>query len=226
MKKDPNKRRTLAIRILTIFPDAVLPYFGESLFKRARDKGIVRVEVENIRDYAAGKHKKVDDTPYGGGPGMVMLFEPIAAAVRAARQKHKRKTKTRVILLSTRGEELTEATAQRLAAYDELILICGRYEGVDERIADTIADEELSIGAYILSGGELPAMVVADAVSRKIPGFLGRYASLEEIKGSYPVYTRPPTLNYKGRARAVPGALLGGDHKMIQAWRKTFGKRA
>jgi len=206
--------------IVTIFPNIFDSYFNESLFKRARKNGLLDIKVHNLRGYTEDKHQVVDDSPYGGGPGMVLKAEPIAKAVASLkRQTTSERLKSCVILFSTRGEKLDQKTAKRLAKYDRLILICGRYEGIDERVAKYIADEEISIGDYILSGGELPAMVLVEAVSRQLSGFIGKRESLEEIKGSYPVYTRPETLTVKGKKRKVPPVLLGGDHKKIQEWR-------
>jgi tRNA (guanine37-N1)-methyltransferase len=223
--------------ILTIFPNIFTSYFNESILKRARKKGLIKIAAHNLRDFAADKHKKVDDAPYGGGPGMVLKVEPIYKAVQNVRidrndrsvrssiKRSDRSHRTRVILFSTRGKKLDAKMAKRLSKYDQLILICGRYEGVDERVAKYIADEEISIGDYVLSGGELPAMVLVEAVARQIPGALGKYESLEEIKGSYPVYTRPPifkpkTKNQKPKIWKVPKVLLSGAHKAIDKWRK------
>lgn len=222
MAKSPKASSPLRLEILTIFPKIFDSYFGESLFRRAREKEIVRVATHNLRDFTSDKHHKVDDKPFGGGPGMVFKVEPIFRAVQAISKKGPKNIKTRTILFSTRGKKLDAAAAKRLARYDRLILICGRYEGVDERVAEHIADEEISIGDYILSGGEIPAMVVAEAVCRFRPGFLGKYESLEEVKGSYPVYTRPEGFS-PGKGKKpwrVPKALISGDHKEINAWRR------
>src|SRR3989344_1510614 len=155
--------------IITIFPKIFSSYFNESLLKRAQKNKLVKIAVHDLRRFAVGKHKKVDDSPYGGGPGMALKIEPIYKVVRKL-QTTNYKQKTRVILFSTRGKKFDAKIAKRLAKYNQLILICGRYEGVDERVAKYIADEEISMGDYVLSGGELPAMVLVDAVSRFIPG--------------------------------------------------------
>ena len=182
----------MRFHILTIFPEMFDSYLQESLFKRAQKEKILEVKTYNIRDFTNDKHHKVDDRPFGGGPGMVMKVQPIYQAVKFIKSKVKsKKLKTRTILFSTRGKKLDAKTAKRLSKYDELILICGRYEGVDERVAQHVADEEISIGDYILSGGELPALVLMESVSRFIPKFLGKEESLEEINGSFPTYTRP-----------------------------------
>ncbi len=164
---------------------------------------------------------RVDDRPFGGGPGMVLQVEPIYRAVEFVKKKAA-KGKTRIILFSTRGKRFDSKTAQRLAKYDNLIFICGRYEGIDERVADYIADEEISIGDYVLSGGEIPALTVMESISRYIPGFLGKEESLEEINGSFPTYTRPEVFSpKKGKKWSVPKVLLSGDHKKIQEWRNS-----
>lgn len=205
--------------VLTIFPRMLDSYLSESILKRARFKKIIDIRAINLRAFAKDKHHKVDDRPYGGGAGMVFKIEPIYRAIRFLKTKSK-KQKTRIILFSTRGKQLDQKAAKRLSRYAHLILICGRYEGVDERVARHVADEEISIGDYILSGGELPAMVLIDAVSRQIKGVLGKQESLEEVKGSYPVYTRPPVFNAEGRKMKVPDLLLSGDHKKIEEWRE------
>lgn len=204
--------------IVTIFPKIFDSYFNESLFKRAKEKKILDIKVHNLRDYTEDKHKTVDGSPYGGGPGMVLKIQPIYRAVEFLKSKFKNqksKLKQRVILFSTRGKKLDSEMAKRLAKYDRLVLICGRYEGVDERVAKHIADEEVSVGDYVLSGGEIPAMVLVEAVSRFVPSFLGKYESLEDVKGYYPTYTRPEVFN----KWKVPKELLSGNHKEIEEWR-------
>lgn len=216
--------------LITIFPKIFDSYFSESILKRAQEKRLIKITAHNLRDFTTDKHHKVDDKPYGGGPGMVIKIEPVYRAVQFLKSKVKtKKEKVRTILFSTRGKKLDAKIAKRLSKYDQLILICGRYEGVDERVAKYIADEEISIGDYVLSGGELPAMVLVDAVSRQVPGVLGKFESLEEIKGSYPVYTRPEVfipklktknLKLKTKEWRVPKDLLSGHHKKIDKWRK------
>jgi tRNA (guanine37-N1)-methyltransferase len=223
----------MRFHLLTIFPGIFDSYLGESLFKRAQKSGLLSARVYNLRDFTSDKHKKVDDRPFGGGPGMVMKVEPVYKAIAcikaAIARAGKARAKARVILFSTRGKKFNAAAAKRLSKYRDLILICGRYEGVDERVARHIADEEISIGDYVLSGGELPALVLMEAVSRHIPGFLGKEESLEEINGSFPTYTRPEIFvvdktggKGKGRAKkwSVPAVLLSGDHKKIAEWRR------
>jgi tRNA (guanine37-N1)-methyltransferase len=175
-----------------------------------------------LRKFSHDRHSKVDDRPFGGGPGMVLKIQPVYEAVQSLLSKiKKRKGKARTILFSTRGNKLDAKMAKRLARYDDLIFICGRYEGVDERVAEHVADEEISLGDFVLSGGELPALVVVEAVSRFVPGFLGKEESLEEINGSFPTYTRPETFSpKKGKSWSVPKILLSGDHKKVEEWRR------
>jgi len=210
--------------IITIFPDAFRSYLKESLLGRAQKRGLVSIKVWNLRDFSPDKHKSVDDKPFGGGPGMVLKIEPIYKAIEFIKRKASSAKRQKVILFSLRGRKLDSKIAKRLAKCDELILICGRYEGVDERVAEYIADEEISIGDYVLSGGELPAMVLIESISRLLPGFLGKKESLEDIKGSYPTYTRPAEFSPKKSLKwSVPKVLLSGDHKKINSWRKRTG---
>jgi tRNA (guanine37-N1)-methyltransferase len=213
--------------IITIFPHILDSYFNESLLNKAQEKGLIQIQLHNLRDFTNDKHRKVDDSPYGGGPGMVLKTEPIDRAVQFLKRKTKNeKRKTRTILFSLRGKKFDQKEAHRLAKYDQLIFICGRYEGVDERVAQYVADEEVSIGNFVLSGGELPAAIVIEAVSRLVPGMLGKSESLEEMKGTYPVYTKPETVKLRvgGKLKAVkvPKVLLSGDHKKIEEWRNKF----
>jgi tRNA (guanine37-N1)-methyltransferase len=214
----------MRFHIITIFPGIFDSYLEESLFKRAQAKKIISVHAYDLRVFTKDKHRKVDDRPFGGGPGMVLAVQPVHDAVKkikSAARKTLKKRKTRVVLFSTRGKRLDAAIARRLAKYDDIILICGRYEGVDERVAEYIADEEISIGDYVLSGGEIPALALMETVSRQIPGFLGKEESLEEINGSFPTYTRPEVfVPAKGKKWRVPPVLLSGDHKKIAEWRK------
>lgn len=217
--------------IITLFPKIIDTYANTSILKRAQEHNIISVISHDLRVYGEGRHKKVDDTPYGGGPGMVMKVEPIYRAVEGIKKNYpsrKKRYGQRVILFSTRGKQFTNKEAKRLSRYDQLIFISGRYEGVDERVATHIADEELSIGSFILSGGELPSLIVLDAVARYIPGVLGKEESLEDIKGSYPVYTRPEEFSPHSASKKskwkVPSVLMSGDHKKIAAWRKRYNK--
>lgn len=205
--------------MLTILPDAVRPYTVASILGRAQKKGLIVIGVHDLREWTMDKHRTTDDTPYGGGPGMVMKVDPIDRAVRALRG---RKRKVRVILTSASGRPFTQADAKRLAQYRHLIFICGRYEGVDARVEEKIADEAFSIGPYVLTGGELPALVMLDAIARHVPGVLGSKESLEDESHAqegeleHPQYTKPETY----RRWHVPEILLSGDHKKIAAWRQ------
>jgi len=212
--------------IITIFPEICEPYLTASILGRAKAKKIVDFKVHNLRDWTSDKHHSVDDKPYGGGPGMVMMVEPFDKAIKKIKTKSKKK-KTRVILTSAAGKKFTQDDAKRLANYDQVIFLCGRYEGIDARVTKLV-DEELSIGDYVLTGGELPALVMTDAIARMIPGVLGAEESLAEESHSnegyleYPQYTRPE--DYK--KLKVPKVLLSGDHKKIEDWRVRHSKRA
>lgn len=200
--------------VISLFPEIVAAYAGESILKRAAEKKLLAVDAVQLRDFAVDKHRHADDKPFGGGPGMVLMVEPIDRALKSVLGTKKKKA--RVILTSARGTIFTQADARRLAKYDHIVFLCGRYEGVDERVAEHLADEELSIGPYVLTGGELPALVMTDAIARQIPGVLGKGESLEETHGSFPQYTRPE----KYKKWKVPPVLLSGDHKKIAEWRK------
>jgi tRNA (guanine37-N1)-methyltransferase len=211
------KSKKIKFHLLTIFPEIFDSYLNESLLKRAQKSRIIDVKVWNLRDFSKERHAKVDDRPFGGGPGMVLMFEPIEQAIKEIKSKSKNKIK--VVLFSTRGKKLDGSVAKKMSDYTEFILICGRYEGVDQRVADYLVDEEISIGNYVLSGGELPALVFLEAVSRFKKGFLGKYESLEELKGFYPVYTKPSAVKIKSKKIRVPEILLSGHHKKIKLWR-------
>jgi tRNA (guanine37-N1)-methyltransferase len=217
--------------IITIFPDIFESYFGESIISRAQKKGAIEIKIHNLRDYTTDKHKTVDDTPYGGGAGMVLKIEPIWRCVQSLKSKiknQKSKYKSRTILFSAKGKRYAQKDAVRLLKYDNLILICGRYEGIDERVVENIADEEISIGDYVLTGGEIPAMIVVDSVTRLLPGVLGNEESAKDESHSddgyleYPQYTKPEDFN----GWKVPGVLLSGNHKEIEKWRKKHSKEA
>ncbi|MFO7839967.1 MAG: tRNA (guanosine(37)-N1)-methyltransferase TrmD [Desulfosalsimonadaceae bacterium] len=203
--------------ILTIFPDIFASFFAHGIIRRAIAEGVIRVSATDIRDYAEGRHRQTDDRPYGGGAGMVMKPEPLGRAIEAAR---KRQPGAKTVLLSPQGRRFDQATARELACESGLILICGRYEGVDERVRETAVDEEISIGDYVLTGGEPAAMVIVDAVTRLLPGALGARDSAEKDSFSEDLlehahYTRPP--EYVGKA--VPDVLFSGDHAAIARWR-------
>jgi len=209
--------------ILTLFPEAVSPYTDASILKRGQEAGLINIKTHQLRNYATNKHNTVDDTPYGGGAGMVMMVEPIDKAV----QNIKKRKNARIILTSASGKRFTQQDAKRLTKYDQLIFICGRYEGVDHRVEEHIADESLSIGDYVLTGGELPALVMTDAIARLIPGVLGSPESLNQESHSqegeleYPQYTKPETYTLSdGTETPVPEILLSGHHKNIKDWRE------
>ena len=210
----------LRVDVLTLFPALFEGFLGESILRRAIDKGLVEVRLWDIRDWAEGKHRQVDDRPFGGGPGMVLMAPPVVAAVEAVRGMAE--PEGRLIALTPSGRTLTQDRVRTLAREPRLVLLCGRYEGFDERIHDVLGPELLSIGDYVLSGGEVAAMVVIDAVMRLIPGVLGDAESaVDESFGpdgglEYPHYTRPR--EYRGRP--VPEILLGGDHAAIDRWRR------
>ncbi len=206
--------------LLTIFPSIFRSYMNESMMKRAKKKKLLKVEVHDIRSFSKDKHKKVDHIPYGGGAGMVMTPQPLYDAIQHA----KKANKGPVIYLSPTGKTLTHKMAKRLAKKPGLILVCGRYEGIDQRVRDLCVDEEISIGKYVLTGGELPAMVLLDAISRFIPGVVGKEESVAEEtfseklggKKEYPHYTRPRSF----MGLEVPEVLMSGHHAKIEEWRK------
>lgn len=208
----------MRIDVITLFPGMFAGPFQESIIKRAMDSGLVEIVLHNLRDWGIGKHRTVDDCPHGGGAGMVLMCEPLFAAVEAV----KGDADVPVILLSPQGRLFNQKVAQELAHHPRIILICGHYEGVDERVCEHLVTDEISIGDYVLTGGELPAMVVIDAVVRLIPGVLGAGPSaLEEDSHAdglleYPQYTRPASF----RGWEVPGVLLSGHHAEIARWRR------
>ena len=216
-------KKSYRFDVISVIPDALRSYTDASILGRAQKSGAIEIREFTPRDKATDKHKMVDDTPYGGGPGMVMKVEPIVRTIRGIRKKKR----NRVILLSAKGKRFEQADARRLAEdYDHLIFVCGRYEGVDERVLDSI-DEEIRIGDYVLTGGELGAAVVIDAVARLLPGVLGDDASRHDESHStpgyleYPQYTKPQIFEGK----EVPAVLLSGNHKAIADWRKEQSDR-
>jgi tRNA (guanine37-N1)-methyltransferase len=253
----------MKFNIITIFPEIFESYFGESIIKRAQEKGLIKIKIHNLRDFTDDRHKTVDGRPYSGGPGMIFKTEPIYKAVsfikrtlqpfnrvrgRQAQGKGKtslrlvgRGPKSKVILFSAKGKKFNQAMAKKLSKFNELTFICGRYEGVDERIAKHVADFELSVGDYVLTGGEIPAMTLVDAISRLIPGVIKEESLKKESfslsktkKGSilseaeleYPQYTRPEIFSpKKGVSWRVPKVLLSGNHKKIEEWQKKHSKK-
>ena len=216
----------MTIDIITIFPKIFDSYLNESLLKRAQKKKLLKIKAHDLREWTSDKHKTVDDKPFGGGLGMVMKIEPIFKAVSTL---HIKKARSKVILFTPRGEKFNQKKATEYAKLDQLIMICGRYEGVDERVSKYIADEEISIGDYVLMGGEAAAMVVTETVARLIPGVVGKSNFLRERMQKkafieYPEYTRPEVFEINGKKRRVPKVLISGDHKKIEAWKKKHGR--
>jgi tRNA (guanine37-N1)-methyltransferase len=209
----------MRVDVLTIFPGMFAPVLGESILRIAREKDRLDVRVHDIRDWSTDKHRKVDDRPFGGGPGMVMKAQPVADAVEAVRAEAA--PPGRLVFLTPDGERFDQARARAYAAEERLVLVCGRYEGFDERLFDAFAPERISIGDYILTGGELPALVVIDAVARLLPGVLGcadsaAEESFETGRLDHPHYTQPAAW----RGMAVPEVLRSGDHARVDAWRR------
>jgi tRNA (guanine37-N1)-methyltransferase len=218
-----NKNK-MRFHIITIFPEMFDFYFKESIIGRAIKNKLILIKFYNPRDFIkapTNNYRPVDDKPYGGGPGMVMRAEPILKAVEKVLSKIKN-NKIKIVLFSPSGKKFDTAYAKKSAKnYSDIILICGRYEGIDMRVWKILRAEEISIGDYVLTGGELPAMVLIDSISRQIPGVLGKYESLEEERVSTSeVYTRPEVLKYKGKNYKVPKVLLSGNHKKIEEWKK------
>ncbi len=212
----------MRIDVLTIFPKMFDAVLGESIVKRALEKGVIEINVMDLRDFTKDKHKKVDDKPFGGGPGMVMNADPFFEAVNYIRLKTKdKRLKTRTVLLSPKGMTFNQKLAKKMSKYEHMILLCGHYEGIDERVRECLIDDEISIGDFVMTGGELAAMIMIDSVARLLPGALGNEDSHYEESFSknlleYPQYTRPA--DYRGMK--VPEVLLSGDHKKIKEWRK------
>lgn len=206
---------------MTLFPEFVEYVLGASIIGRARRSGAISVTAHNIRDWSADKHRRVDDTPYGGGKGMLMAAPPIAACHGAVKASLPEGVSVKTVYMSPQGGVLTQKTAARLAEYDALIILCGHYEGVDERVIEELVDEEISIGDFVLTGGELPACILVEAVARHIPGVLAadECFELESFSAGlleYPQYTRPPVF----RGREVPQVLLDGNHAEIERFRR------
>src|SRR5215213_1519303 len=212
----------MQFEVFTLLPEVFPPYLDSSILQRARQRGLIDVRVHNIRDYTQDKHHTTDDTPYGGGGGMVMKPEPVFEAVEAVLGVALlQPMPLPIILLTPQGRVFTQRMAEELSAHERIALLCGRYEGVDERIREHLVTDEISIGDYVLTGGELPALMVIDAVSRLLPGVLGDPTGAEDDSHSmglleYPHYTRPPEF----RGWKVPDVLLSGDHARIEKWRR------
>ncbi len=206
--------------LISLFPHAFDSYFGESILKRAIEDKKVKASFYNPRDFVENKWKRVDRPPYGGGPGLVIEAEPVVKAIAAAQKVAKGKAK--ILFFSPRGAQFTNESATKLAKkYKHVILVCGRYEGIDARVRKVFKMESISVGPFVLTGGELPAMIVADVISRQIPGVLGNFDSLEERRASTDqVYTRPEVFTYKGKNYRVPKILLSGHQAKIEEWKK------
>lgn len=216
----------MKFQLLSIFPEILDSYLNDSIIKRALDKKIIKIEKFNPRAWTHDRHRSVDDTPYGGGAGMLMKMEPLYAALKDINKKSRvDKNKRKIVLLSASGKTWNQKLAKQYSKLDEVLFICGRYEGVDARIKKFI-DVELSIGDYVLTGGELPALVIIDSITRLLPGVLGNADSIceeshsEENVLEYPQYTRPAVFEADGKKLKVPSVLLEGNHAKIKAWRE------
>lgn len=220
-----RKKPEINFHIVTLFPSAFSSYINESILKRAIDDGKISVSFYNPRDFVTTKQpgskqrKEVDDRPYGGGPGMVMRALPVIRAIEKAKG---RKKKVKIIFLQPDGQQFTNEYAHKIAAkHKDIIIVCGRYEGIDARVKDVFQTDDVSIGPFVLTGGELPAMIIVDVVSRQVKGVLGDFTSLEETRVASPdVYTRPDEFVYKKKKYRVPDILLTGHHKHIDEWRQ------
>lgn len=210
----------ITFHVVSIFPKVVESYCQESILKKAKEKKLVDFKFYDIRDFSENRHSKIDDKPYAGGPGMLMSAEPILKCVESIKQGLDKKPK--IILFKPFGEKFTNVTAKNYSKkYKDIILICGRYEGIDSRVEKILKPEIISVGDFVLTGGEVPAMIVIDTVSRQVKGVLGDFDSLEENRGIRDeFYTRPEVLEWKGKKYKVPEVLLSGNHKLIDEWKK------
>ncbi len=225
----------MKFNIITIFPEAIKPYLDSAILWRAQNEGLIEINIINLRDYTNDRRKTVDDTPYGGGAGMVMKAEPIFKALQDVRNASKKivrnahvRSQQKTILTSAKGKQFNQTMAKKYAKLNELTIICGRYEGVDQRVADKLCDEEVSIGSFVLAGGEIASLAIVEATARNIKGVLGNSDSLNEESFSdkkhayleYPQYTKPEDFNHW----KVPKVLLSGNHKNIREWRDKHSK--
>lgn len=224
--------------IITLFPESTESYLNASILKRAQEKGLIVVKYYNPRDFVERsgqrqrakltfQERRVDDRPYGGGPGMVIEALPVIKAVEAALKKAKKQTSTKtkkkikIVFFSPAGKQFTNETADSFKRYSDIIFVCGRYEGIDARVKKAFPMVDISVGPYVLTGGELPAMIMIDAITRRIPGVLGDNLSIEEGRVASPdVYTRPEVIEYKGKKYRVPKVLLSGHHAKMDEWKK------
>jgi len=214
----------MIFHVITLFPQSLDSYLSESILKRAQEKGLIKFKFYNPRDFSIGTSyadRRVDDKPYGGGPGMVIEALPVIKAIAKAVGKKSTKKKVKIIWFVPSGKQFDTTYAKAAATkYTDIVMICGRYEGIDSRVKKAFKVEEISVGPFVLTGGELPAMILIDTISRQIKGVLGDHASLEESRIASPdVYTRPEVVEYKGRKYRVPKVLLSGNHKLIDEWR-------
>lgn len=207
----------MVFHLITIFPEALKSYIDSSILKRAQKNKLIKIKFYNPRDYAKDKHKITDNRSYGGGAGMVMKVEPIVKAIKTIKTN-----RVKIIMFSPAGKQFDQKTARQWAKrYKDIVMISGHYEGIDERVKKILKAQEISIGPYVLTGGELAAGIIIDAVSRHIPGVLGKRESLEENRGiGIPVYTRPEIFEWRGKKYRVPKVLLSGHHKKIEEWKK------
>lgn len=227
----------ITFHLITLFPESFESYLGASIVKRAQEKGHISIKYYNPRDFAKAKKsgvmtysdRRVDDRPYGGGPGMVIEAMPIIRAIEKAVGKKSTTSakgygvskKIKIIFFSPSGEQFSNVVADKYKKYTDIVLVCGRYEGIDARVKKAFPMTDISVGPYVLTGGELPAMIMIDTISRRIPGVLGHGQSVEEERIASPdVYTRPETIEYKGKKLKVPKVLLGGHHAKIDEWKK------
>jgi len=214
-------KKKLRFDIITIFPKAFDSYLNESIIKRAQKQKIIEVRIHNLRDFTNDRHHKVDDRPFGGGAGMIFKIEPIYKALKKICLKNK---KSAIVILSAKGKTFTQQKAQKFSKLKQIILICGHYEGIDERVTKYLADEELSVGPYVLTGGELPALTILDATTRLLPDVIKQESLKEESFSKagqieYPQYTRPEKFKMGNKNICVPKVLLSGNHKSIESWR-------
>ncbi len=231
------KRKPLKVDILTIFPELVQPYLDGAMLQRGQRDGLLELKAHHLRTWTHDRHQTVDDRPFGGGPGMVMKIAPFHEALVALKVRKKDGSvpvsakKTRIIMTSAKGKRFEQTDAVRLSQYDRLVFLCGRYEGVDERITEHLVDEELSIGSFVLTGGELAALTMTDAISRLRPGVLGEEASLDTESHTeaglleYPHYTRPEVYKAGKQTWSIPEILMSGNHAKIEAWRRSQMKK-
>ncbi len=224
------KKNIKQFDFITIFPEILSSYTNESLFKRAQENKLIKITTHNLRKWTNDRHQTVDDKPYGGGVGLLFKIEPIYKALKEITKKSDKK-KTRIILTAANGKTFTQKDSIRLAKYDRLIFVCPRYEGVDARV-EKLVDEKLSIGNFVLAGGELPALVITEAVCRQLPTFVGKQESVQEDSFStegyleHPHYTRPEVFEANGKKLRVPKVLLSGHHGEIEKWREKKSKKA